>query len=203
MDRLSEQKVWNAILWNLRWDAQTETALREWGVDEFFEALAGVFPYEDRGPLKVHASSAFTEEERQVLAVLVGTLNEAWDNGSQLSGQAFIESDWASKIATQMQRAADVMKKRGGFFSTVREEAEPSISFPAGCPTTVFMPLQDEGVDVWRPVDAEHLGEGRYRILGPVPEDETWAFEPGAVVQCEWKTFADGAGGITVASAYR
>ena len=90
------------------------------------------------------------------------------------------------------------MSKRGGFFSTVREEAEPSLSSPTDCPTTVFMPLENESVDVWRPVDAEHLGEGRYRILGPVPEDEKWAFEPGAIVRCEWKTFADGAGGMTV-----
>lgn len=201
MDRLSEQEVWNATLWNLRWDAQTETALRERGVDEFFERLAGVFPYENGGPLEVPGISAFTEEERQVLAVLVGTLNEAWDSSSQLSGQAFIDSDWAPKIATQMARATRVMKKRGGFFSTVRAEAEPSITSPAGCPTTVLMPLKDEGVDVWRPVDAEHLGDGMYRILGPVPEDEKWASEPGTIVPCEWKTFEDGGGGMTVASA--
>jgi hypothetical protein len=203
MDRLSEQEVWNATLWNLRWDGQTESALREWGVDEFFEGLAAVFPYEDRGPLKVPDNSAFTAEERKVLAVLVGTLNEAWDSSSQLTGEAFIESDWASKIAAQMRRATDVMKKRGGFFSTVREEAEPSISSATHCPATVFMPLKDEGVDVWRPVDAQHLGDGRYRILGPVPDDETWAFEPGAIVPCEWKTFENGSGGMTVlASAH-
>jgi hypothetical protein len=198
LNRLSEQEVWNATLSNLRWDAQTETALREWGVDEFFEGLAAVFPYEKRGPLKVPKNSAFTPEERKALTVLVGTLNKAWDNSRHLTGEAFIDSDWTLKIAAEMRRATDVMKKRGGFFSTVREEAEPSISGATDFPTTVFMPLKDEGVDVWRPVDAQHLGDGRYRILGPVPNGETWAFEPGAIVPCEWKKFEDGAGGMTV-----
>lgn len=203
MDRLSEQNVWNATLWNLGWDAQTENALRTWGVDEFFEGLAGVFPYEDSGPLTVPQNSAFTNEERQILRALVGTLNEAWDCSSLLSGDAFLESSWAPKIASLMREAADVMSKRGGYFSTVREEVQPSIPHPTDCPATVFVPLRDEGVDVWRPVDAEHLSESRYRILGPVPDDEHWTFEPGAIVRCAWRTFAEGAGGMTAISADR
>jgi hypothetical protein len=52
---------------------------------------------------------------------------------------------------------------------------------------TVMVPLLDEGVDVWRPVHAEVLPDGRYRIVteNPDPEDERWAFVTGAVVFCE------------------
>lgn len=52
--------------------------------------------------------------------------------------------------------------------------------------TTIYMRLLGEPVDVWRPVDAEHVGDAVYRIL---PQDydreiETWEFEPGSMVIC-------------------
>jgi hypothetical protein len=51
---------------------------------------------------------------------------------------------------------------------------------------TIYVALLDEGIDVWRPVEAERLPPDRYRILGPDydPEVERWEFEPGAVVTC-------------------
>lgn len=52
-------------------------------------------------------------------------------------------------------------------------------------PTTIYVPLLDEGADVWRPVEATRLAEDLYLILGVVPEDETWAFPPGSTVRCE------------------
>jgi hypothetical protein len=48
-----------------------------------------------------------------------------------------------------------------------------------------FVELQDEGVDVWRPVMATVEGAGVYRLPTEQPADETWAFAPGAVVRCE------------------
>ena len=57
---------------------------------------------------------------------------------------------------------------------------------------TIYGYLPDEAVDVWRPVEAEELGSGRYRTLGPVPEDETWEFPPGSVVGVEMKTLMNG-----------
>jgi hypothetical protein len=50
---------------------------------------------------------------------------------------------------------------------------------------TIYVYLPDERVDVWRPVGAEELESGRYRILGPVPEGETWEFPPGNIVRVE------------------
>lgn len=49
---------------------------------------------------------------------------------------------------------------------------------------TVYMPLLDEGTDVWAPVHAEQVGD-RFRVLGPMPTWEQWAFPPGAVVLTE------------------
>jgi hypothetical protein len=52
---------------------------------------------------------------------------------------------------------------------------------------TIYVYLSEEAVDVWRPVEAEELDSGLYRILGPVPEDEIWEFPPGSVVRIEMK----------------
>ncbi len=53
------------------------------------------------------------------------------------------------------------------------------------------MALLNERVDVWRPVDAEREDDF-YRIVGSVPENETWVFAPGSVVRCEQQHFSDG-----------
>jgi hypothetical protein len=52
---------------------------------------------------------------------------------------------------------------------------------------TIMVPIVDEGVDVWRPVHAEIVPEGRYRIVteNSCPEDERWAFRTGQLVLCE------------------
>jgi hypothetical protein len=47
---------------------------------------------------------------------------------------------------------------------------------------TIYIPLLNEGVDVWRPVKATKLTTDTYRIEGPIPDDEKWAFAPGSVV---------------------
>jgi hypothetical protein len=56
-----------------------------------------------------------------------------------------------------------------------------------GVSSDVFVRLLDEGVDVWRPVHAEHLHGDVYRIaLQDYERDtQTWEFEPGANVVCE------------------
>ncbi len=58
----------------------------------------------------------------------------------------------------------------------------------------IFVALVGEGVDVWRPVEAVHEHEDRYRILSENhdPEDERWEFQQGAVVRCRLRNFADG-----------
>jgi hypothetical protein len=58
---------------------------------------------------------------------------------------------------------------------------------------TIYVYLLDEGTDTWRPVEAEELESGRYRIVGPAaPEGETWEFPPGSIVRVEVKTLMEG-----------
>ena len=59
----------------------------------------------------------------------------------------------------------------------------------------LMMPLLDEGADTWRPVEAEPEGVA-FRIIGRVPDFEIWAFQPGALVICEERTFSDGETGL-------
>jgi hypothetical protein len=66
-----------------------------------------------------------------------------------------------------------------------------------GATKTVYVQLLDEGIDVWRPVEAEYLGGDRYRLIGAVPEDEVWPFAVGDVVKCEVRRLRDGR--VTVA----
>jgi hypothetical protein len=49
----------------------------------------------------------------------------------------------------------------------------------------IYVALLNEDVDVWRPVEAEHLSGDLYRVTGQAPEDETWPFASGDVVRCE------------------
>jgi hypothetical protein len=60
----------------------------------------------------------------------------------------------------------------------------------------IYMPLLNEGTAVWRPVQARRIADDRYQILGSIPDDETWAFQPGSVVLCESKIFYDGKEGL-------
>jgi hypothetical protein len=58
----------------------------------------------------------------------------------------------------------------------------------------IFVGLLGEGVDVWRPVQAEHVQGNVYRIKEQ-PYDrtvETWQFEPGDAVVCEMIESSDG-----------
>ncbi len=63
---------------------------------------------------------------------------------------------------------------------------------------TIFIPIQNEGTDVWRPVWALKVERDYYQIpaSAPIPDDEDWPFEPGSTVRCEIKTFQDGSVGL-------
>ena len=66
---------------------------------------------------------------------------------------------------------------------------------------TIYMPLLDEGVDTWRPVEATALSNGTYRIDGVMPDYEEWAYPPGSLVRCEQKTFYGGESGLAAFEA--
>ncbi len=53
--------------------------------------------------------------------------------------------------------------------------------------TEIFVSLLGEGVDVWRPIQAEQVQGNIYRIVDQ-PYDrqvESWQFEPGDTVVCD------------------
>jgi hypothetical protein len=63
---------------------------------------------------------------------------------------------------------------------------------------TIYMPLLDEGTTVWVPVTAEELPDGRFRVLGPEPDDQDWACKPDEIVAVKRVIFQDGAEGCAV-----
>jgi hypothetical protein len=63
----------------------------------------------------------------------------------------------------------------------------------------IYVALLDEGVDVWRPVEARREGS-YYRITGSVPESEKWAFSPGSLVRCEQRELSEGPALVAVAA---
>jgi hypothetical protein len=66
----------------------------------------------------------------------------------------------------------------------------------------VYVALRDEGVDVWRPVEAEQISESVYRLADvPVPEAEEWEFSPGSTVRCEPRELSDGPALVAVSAA--
>jgi hypothetical protein len=61
---------------------------------------------------------------------------------------------------------------------------------------TIYIPLLDEGTDVWRPAPAWNVGGNVYIVLRPDdydPDDEHWEFPPGSTVICEERFNDDGA----------
>jgi hypothetical protein len=67
--------------------------------------------------------------------------------------------------------------------------------------TTIFMPLLNEGTEVWRPVEAIPMADDTYRVEGEMDEDEEWAFAPGSIVRGEVKRFHEGEGLTAVSLA--
>ena len=59
-------------------------------------------------------------------------------------------------------------------------------------PDTIYMPLLNEGTDVWRPVSAFWQDDGSYVITGTIPDDEEWMFQPGSRVRCVLKKLSAG-----------
>ena len=66
---------------------------------------------------------------------------------------------------------------------------------------TVYVRLLDEGVDVWRPVQAKFVEGDVYELSGPVPEEERWEYAPGSRVRCRMREFEGGTLGLVVVGA--
>lgn len=82
------------------------------------------------------------------------------------------------------------------FLGMAAEACPPIRSDEAGTKVLIHVPLLDEGVLVWRPVTAEVIGNGRYRITGREPDGERWKFATGTSVRGEERRFDDGSLGL-------
>jgi hypothetical protein len=61
-------------------------------------------------------------------------------------------------------------------------------------PVTIYVYLLGEGTDVWRPVEAVHLGHDRYQITSVHADssDEHWQFSTGDIVRCSIRILSGG-----------
>jgi len=64
----------------------------------------------------------------------------------------------------------------------------------------IYVALLEEGVDVWRPVEAQRVSEDLYTLSGAIPEGQVWEFRPGGVVRCRERMFSDGKTGLVRSS---
>jgi hypothetical protein len=62
--------------------------------------------------------------------------------------------------------------------------------------TIIYVYLIDEGVDVWRPVQATQISSELFQIdpNAVVLDSERWQFQPGQTVRCRWRMFETGEG---------
>jgi hypothetical protein len=56
----------------------------------------------------------------------------------------------------------------------------------------IYVAVVDDGTEVWRPVQARVVGDDVFELLGVIPAEESWQFQPGARVRCKTKVFANG-----------
>ena len=52
----------------------------------------------------------------------------------------------------------------------------------------IYIELLDEGTRVYRPTMGISLGDGKFKVMPSKdydPDDENWAFLPGAIVRCK------------------
>jgi hypothetical protein len=57
---------------------------------------------------------------------------------------------------------------------------------------TIYVELLDEGVDVWRPVEATVEANATFRLPDQASGDEAWRFPPGSLVRCQRTLLSDG-----------
>jgi hypothetical protein len=61
----------------------------------------------------------------------------------------------------------------------------------------IYVPLEGEGADCWRPVHAEQVSNDIYEItVDDEPGEEHWRFPPHARVRCRGHVFSDGKVGL-------
>jgi len=56
----------------------------------------------------------------------------------------------------------------------------------------IYVELLHEGTKVFRPISAIHMRDMIFKIEDDMPEDETWAFLSGEIVECGYQKLSGG-----------
>ena len=65
----------------------------------------------------------------------------------------------------------------------------------------IYVALLGEGTEVWRPVEAQPIGNDVFLLQGQIPSGESWQFTPGTQVRCKEHIFAGGEHGLVAVEA--
>ena len=61
---------------------------------------------------------------------------------------------------------------------------------------TIYVPLINEGTEVWRPVEAEPISDALFRVESKAPDDEQWGYASGQIVAVQQRTWSSGDHGL-------
>lgn len=97
-----------------------------------------------------------------------------------------------SKLSEVVRRPAVLTPENCEAYALILVDAESGIlrwqsSVPPSPRERIYVRLLDEGVNVWRPVEAERLTNDTLRLIAAQPKDdaiEQWEFAPGDAVRC-------------------
>ena len=67
--------------------------------------------------------------------------------------------------------------------------------------TTIYMPLLNEGTEVWRPVEAMKITDLGYMVTENPQFEEEWAFQPGHILRCEERQLSGESQLVAIAKA--
>ncbi|WP_199560110.1 DUF7336 domain-containing protein [Sphingomonas psychrotolerans] len=65
----------------------------------------------------------------------------------------------------------------------------------------ILIPIEKGGAKSWCAVKSELLADGRFEVIGPMPDDEIWRYPPGTIVHCEVQQREDGDALVAVSRA--
>lgn len=125
-DRIIDQRIRNRIMEAVHTLAEGDEGVRKVWPAEYFESFCDWVPHHDDGEMR--PNSAFTDDERELLAEVSAILDQACDATPQnMDADELIATGWPARVRTVAQRALAAMVKRGRFDEDTEEEA-PSVT---------------------------------------------------------------------------
>lgn len=96
-----------------------------------------------------------------------------------------------------------VRERLGGKFSNFPEflATAEGLVISGAAQVLVYVALLGEGTEVWRPVAALPVSATMFRLLGTVPDGESWQFPPSSNVRCVSHVFSGGESGLVAVEA--